>query len=61
MTVRIDLSAVKNPASASERQALNPSTVARSKAGPKMIPRAGFAPTATASAALSCGSGKSHG
>jgi len=60
-TIRIAISAAKNPPSAPARQALKPSGVERSRAGPKMRLRAGLAPTVMANSARLAASGKIQG
>ncbi len=57
-TTRIVIRPEKNAPRAPARQALNPSAVERSRAGPKIRDRAGFAPRVRARSVRSWGSGK---
>ncbi len=61
VTAKIAPRAARKPPSARLRQELNPSTVARSRAGPKIRPRAGLEPIAAARPARSASVGNTHG
>ena len=61
VTAKIAPSAARNPPSARLRQALKPSTVVRSRAGPKISPRAGLEPIAAARPLRSASVGNTHG